>query len=380
MLKNKWLKRIALSITILISLILIFYGVLAILGIRQNPLYIYARKLLWKISKPQQANYNEVLADKLPTLACTDLGAYYKDKPNNLKGINAVVIMEDRIPEFFLSYNNFEPNKDTGLNRHGPLKELKTQTDLKNIVSELHSQNIKVYFGFWCYRGTIFERNWSWLKNHPEVNALPWVYSYFDPLVNLEKEKMSFAEYVGKQYEKLQKDFNFDGLFLGDGSNGYGRLTNIYDSENKAVTSPKWAEFYKTIAKKVHETGGKLLAYDILGFAPEQAKLHGADYKAEAEAGLDYLVVQTYPVAFGQFWEYGNKGFDLASCLDHFQKTKEALKDTNCQAIYTLELGDAVEGWYASKNDTISQLLAFQNIASGKLLVWANKIFANKNK
>ena len=82
----------------------------------------------------------QIIKDNLKTIACTDLGAFNQIGKNNFKksGITAVVIMEDRLPDFFLGYQNFEPNQDTTLNRHGPFKFLYTQNHLKNLIKELH--------------------------------------------------------------------------------------------------------------------------------------------------------------------------------------------------------------------------------------------------
>lgn len=321
-------------------------------------------------------------SDNLETLACTDLGAYKPIGKNNLKntGIQKVVIMEDRLPDFFLEYKKFEPNKDTTLNRHGPLKFLNTQNHLKKLVNELHEQGIKVYLGFW---GQLMDPHSNtccpFIDNHPEL----WTLYHdnennldIDPLVTLQPENISFAQYVINQFTKLINDFNFDGLFLGDGLNGYRLFSDPTKYKDQEHSKNKWTQFYAELANGIHELDCQLLAYDYLGFAPEQAIMHGADYLAQAESGLDYLIVQTYPTAWGKKWLKNFPGFDFDSCLNNLKATKNKLKNTNCKVIYTLEIGDTVEGWKSSYWTTKKQLKHFNNHADGKLLVWANDLFS----
>ncbi len=323
----------------------------------------------------------DITKDNLKTIACTDLGAYNQIGKNNLKGkgINGVVIMEDRRPDFFITYNEFETNQDTTLNRHGPFKFLSTQTHLKELVKELHDQNIKVYFGFW---GQLFDPHkkscLSWIDKHPELWTM---YNEnnknfdLDPLVMLEPEKITFAQYVIRQFTKFKKDFNFDGLFLGDGLNGYRLFIDPKKYRDKEETKVKWTKFYKTLAHNLHKMDCRLLAYDCLGLAPEKAIKHGADYFNQAQAGLDYLIVQTYPTAWGRKWLKKFKGFDFKSCLNNLKATKEKLAKTNCQVFYTLEMGDNIEDWKPKTRITKKQLKYFQKYADGKFLVWANNLF-----
>ena len=323
----------------------------------------------------------DITKDNLATIACTDLGAYHQIGKNNLKdkGINGVVIMEDRLPDFFLIYNQFEANRDTTLNRHGPFKFLYTYNHLKELIKELHEQNIKVYLGFW---GQLLDPHKKsclpWIDNHPELWTM---YNEnnknfdLDPLVMLEPEKITFAQYIIRQFTKFKNDFNFDGLFLGDGLNGYRLFVNPTKYKDKEYTKLKWTKFYKALAKNLHKINCQLLAYDCLGFGPDEAIKHGADYYNQAMVGLDKLIVQTYPTAWGKKWLKKYKGFDFKSCHKNLQATKEKLAKTNCQVFYTLEMGDNVEDWKPKTRITKKQLKHFKPHAGGKLIVWANDLF-----
>jgi hypothetical protein len=323
----------------------------------------------------------QITKDNLETLACTDLGAFNEIHKNNFKHkkISGIVIMEDRLPDFFVNYQKFEPNKDTTLNRHGPFKFLYTQNHLKNLIQELQAQNIKVYFGFW---GQVFNPNVKqqlpWLLKHTELWRLYEQNSKnhdLDPLVNLQPENISFAQYIIKQFNKLKQDFNFNGLFLGDGLNGYRLFTNPTQYLDQEQTKKDWTKFYKNIAKNLEKLNCQLLAYDCLGLPPEKAILHGADYLAQAQAGLDYLIVQTYPTAWGKKWLKKFPGFDFKSSLNHLKATKQKLNFTDCKVLYTLEMGDRVEDWQARPRITQKQLKYYRPYADGKFIVWANDLF-----
>jgi hypothetical protein len=323
----------------------------------------------------------DIQKDGLETIACTDLGAYHNIGKNHLKqhGIDAVVIMEDRLPDFFLTYNEFEPHKDTSLNRHGPFKLLFTQLHLKELIKELHEQGIKVYLGFW---GQLFDPHKKyclpWIDKHTELwrlHAENNKNTDLDPLVTLMPENTSFAQIILNQFKKFKRDFDFDGLFLGDGLNGYRLFIDPNQYEDQENTKHRWTRFYKTLATGLDKIDCKLLAYDCMGFNPDRAIMHGADYLAQAEVGLHNLIVQTYPCAWGKKWLKNFKGFDFKSCEKNLKATKEKLKKTKCKTFYTLEMGDNVEGWQPKKRITKKQLKHFKNIADGKLIVWANNLF-----
>lgn len=324
---------------------------------------------------------DQITKDRLETIACTDLGAFTEIGKNNLKNqkISGVVIMEDRLPDFFINYEKFEANKDTTLNRHGPFKFLYTQNHLKNLIQELQAQDIKVYLGFW---GQIINPHQKkclpFFDKHPELwrlhNENKKNYD-LDPLVTLQPENIKFAQFIVNQFYKFKKDFNFDGLFLGDGLNGYRLFvepTKYEDQQNKA---DEWTEFYRNICDNLHELNCQVLAYDCLGLPPGKAILHGADYLAQAEVGLDYLIVQTYPTAWGKKWLKKFPGFDFKSGLNNLKATKRKLTSTDCQVFYTLEMGDRVEEWQAKPRITKKQLKYYSPQADGKMLVWANDLF-----
>ena len=158
------------------------------------------------------------------SIACVDLGAFERKIPH-LAPLEAVVIMEDRLPEFFLDYKGYNPEANTHLNRHGPKKVLKTHADLKRLIVQLHEQGIGVFMGFWGqYKGILGESTF-WLKRHPEVRPLDSRSSDLNPLVHLHGEAMNFADYISLQYQKLAHDFDFDGLFFGG---RIKRLQNFY--------------------------------------------------------------------------------------------------------------------------------------------------------
>lgn len=322
-----------------------------------------------------------ITKDGLTTIACTDLGAYHNIGKNTLKetGINGVVIMEDRLPDFFLTYNEFEPHKDTTLNRHGPFKFLFTQNHLKELIKELHEQGIKVYLGFW---GQLFDPHKKyclpWIDTHPELwrlNNENNKNSDLDPLVTLQPENTSFAQIVLGQFKKFKRDFDFDGLFLGDGLNGYRLFIDPTQYKDQEHRAKDWTRFYKTLAQGLNKLDCTLLAYDCLGFSPDEAIKHGADYVGQAQAGLNHLVVQTYPYAWGKKWLKNFSGFDFRSCQKNLKATKDKLKKTKCKIFYTLEMWDNIENWQPKKRITKKQLKYFKNHADGKLIVWANNLF-----
>jgi len=340
-----------------------------------NPLKILAGKISSRFKAPPAFRFNDLVAGK--TWACTDLGAYQKPL-QSLAGLTGVVIMEDRFPDFFLSYARFEPERETKLNRHGPLKDYSTQRDLKALVGLLQAQGIKAVIGFWNYFGWQFEffRRPKWLKNHPEVKPIPRS-SDIDPFFTLREENLSYAEYIAKQFQKLEADFGFDGLFLGDGFAGYRSIADPDLYRDKMESAQKWQSFYEKISRAVHQSGGLLFAYDCLGFPYEEAKLHGADYKLFSQAGLDYLVFQSYPQAWGEYWfSRRQEKFSLAASRKNLESVSRALKDTATQILYTVELNDRIEGWQADRQKTQFQIETLDRLASGRFLVWANDLLA----
>lgn len=284
--------------------------------------------------------------------------------------------MEDRDPRFFLSFTRFDAGRPADLNRHGPCREWATQDDLRTLVMQLQAQGIKVAIGFWNYGGWLLHRRPPWVRAHPELRHMAYS-SHLYPFVRLRPEGVTYAEYVGGQYERLREAFGFDGLMLGDGFCGF---VSIWDPDlfgNLEVTIPEWTGFYHTVAQTVHGAGGILLAYDAMGMSASEALRHGADYRALARAGLDVLVYQSYPQAWAGYWLESYKSrFDLAANLQNIQTVTAAVAGAATRVLYTLELGDSVERWWAKPGDTMEQLTVLDPFAGGRFLVWANDLIA----
>jgi hypothetical protein len=309
------------------------------------------------------------------TWACTDLGAFPRPLPP-LDGLEGVVIMEDRDPRFFLPFAGYQARGAADLNRHGPRRDWVTQEDLRTLVGQLQAQGIKTAIGFWNYGGWQFHRRPAWLRAHPELRHV-FLSSQLYPFVRLRSEHITYAEYIGRQYARLRKAFNFDGLMLGDGFCGFSSIWNPDRYADQAHTIPRWTAFYRTIADAVHCAGGTLLAYDEMGMSAEEAARHGADYRALADAGLDILIYQSYPQAWAGFWlESYRSRFDLPANLHNLATVTAALAGTNTRVLYTLELGDSVERWWADPRRTLEQMGALDPLAGGRFLVWANDLVA----
>lgn len=304
-----------------------------------------------------------------------DLGAFPRPLPR-LEGLEGVVIMEDRDPEFVLSFQRYEPTRPAGLNRHGPLRVWTTQEDLRTLVARLHEQGIRVAIGFWNYGGWRFHRGPAWVRAHPELRQLP-LSSQLYPFVQLRAEGITYAEYIGGQYDRVRQAFGFDGLMLGDGFCGFGSIwdPDLYDDRERTVGD--WTGLYRTIAQAVHAGGGVLLGYDQMGMSAADARRHGAGYRELAGAGLDMLVYQSYPQAWAGFWlESYHTRFDLAANARNLQTVTAAVAGTGLRVLYTLELGDSVERWWADPAGTAAQMQALDPLAGGRFLVWANDLLA----
>jgi hypothetical protein len=325
--------------------------------------------------RPSSLPYAEVVNDR--TWACVDLGAFPRPL-RRLPRLEGVVIMEDRDPWFFLSFQRYDPPADTRLNRHGPLRLWSTQEDLRGLVRELHHQGLRVAIGFWSYGGWWFHRKPPWLRAHPEVRKLPWS-SHLNPFVRLRREGVDFAEYIARQYERLHTAFGFDGLMLGDGLCGFGSVwdPDLYANSERAI--PQWTALYRVIADAVHRTRGVLLAYDHMGFPYREARKHGVDYRMLADAGLDFLIYQAYPQAWGEYLlvEYQSR-FDANANVKNLITVKSALDGTSARVLYTLELGDSVERWRAEPERTRAQMEALDRLADGRFLVWGNDLIARR--
>jgi len=309
------------------------------------------------------------------TWACVDLGAFPRPLPR-LDGLEGVVIMEDRDPRFFLSFAGYEPARATTLDRHGPLRRQATQKDLKTLVAELRAQGIKVAIGFWNYGGWMYHRRPPWVRAHPELRHMS-LSSQLYPFVRLRPEGVTYAEYVGRQYARLQEAFGFDGLMLGDGFCGFSSIWDPDLYNDRTATIPEWTALYRTVARAVHGAGGILLAYDEMGLSPGAARGHGVDYAELAAAGLDVLVYQSYPQAWAGFWlETYRSRFDLAANIKNLSAVTSAVAGTGVRVLYTLELGDSVERWSADPARTNEQMTALDPLARGRFLVWGNDLVA----
>jgi hypothetical protein len=309
------------------------------------------------------------------TWACVDLGAFPRPLPR-LEGLEGVVIMEDRDPRFFLSFAGYEAGRDTTLNRHGPLRQWATHDDLKLLVAQLHAQGIKAAIGVWNYGGWLFHRGPRWVRAHPELRHMA-LSSQLYPFVRLRPEEITYAEYIGRQYARLHEAFDFDGLMLGDGFCGFGSIWDPDLYGDRARTIPQWSAFYRTVADAVHRSGAVLLAYDQMGLSAAEARGHGVDYRELAAAGLDVLVYQAYPQAWAGFWlEAYRSRFDLAANIRNIATITSSAAGTGMRVLYTLELGDSVERWWADSARTTEQMDALDPLAGGRFLVWANDLVA----
>jgi hypothetical protein len=309
------------------------------------------------------------------TWACADLGAFPRPL-GGLDGLEGIVIMEDRDPRFFLSFAGYDAGRDTTLDRHGPLRAWTTHEDLRALVALLRAQGLKVAIGVWNYGGWVFHRRPAWVRAHPELRHLP-LSSQLYPFVRLRPEGVTYAEYIGCQYERLRAAFGFDGLMLADGFCGFSSIWDPDAYRGRAATAPEWTAFYRTVAAAVHGAGGVLLAYDQMGLPAGEALGHGADYRALAEAGLDVLVYQSYPQAWAGFWlDTYRARFDLAANVRNIATVTAAVSGTGLRVVYTVELGDSVERWWADAADTAAQMRALDPLAGGRFLVWANDLIA----
>lgn len=331
------------------------------------------RRRMIRRYRPSRLPYAQVVGGR--TWACADLGAFPRPLPR-LDGLDGVVIMEDRDPHFFLSFHDYNPSADSRLNRHGPLRSWSTQADLRDLVGGLHKQRIKVAIGFWNYGGWLLHIRPRWLREHPEIRRL-WLSSQLYPFVRLRREGVDYAQYIAGQYQRLHGAFGFDGLMLGDGFCGFGSIWDPDLYGDREGTVDQWTGFYQVIAETVHAARGILLAYDLMGFSSEEARKHGVGYRRLADAGLDILVYQSYPQAWGRYWlEAYRRRFNLAANVKNLTTVRTALKGTAAQVFYTLEIGDSVERWRAEPALTRKQAGTLDPLADGRFLVWANDVLA----
>lgn len=346
--------------------------------------------LQMKLKSAEQHNLDTVeqLGIKMNTFApLIDLSAFDLTKLRtgrlNLdllkqRGIKEMVLMEDRDPQFFLNYQEYNPNQTVPLNRHGNPDEKWTMNDLKKLTEQLHQVGIKVTIGFWgnaenAGNNEFIKKNWQQL--HPMIPGS----SDINPLAmvqNAEGKTISFAEYIVEQYQKLHRDFGFDGLFLGDGLMGYRDFKDPQSPADFSSTAPLWTDFYQKIHSGVHHInpGGKLWAYDVMGKSGPEALQHGIDQQALAPY-LDTYVFQAYGSdAWGQ--DYMKlPGYNLSRDQKAISEIPPALA---AKTKYTMAFGDQVEGWHSSKSSIKEKHQALAAHAKqGSFGVWSNQIIRN---
>ncbi|MEO9320163.1 MAG: hypothetical protein ABI361_05775 [Nitrososphaera sp.] len=204
---------------------------------------------------------------------CLDLGISkpesYRETAEMLSGcgMDFVVMMEDRQPDFFLSYDGYRSDAYVRLNRHGPHDSSSyhpTQSDLRRFVRLLNDSGIEVMYGFWVH-----ENRWV-ATRHPELlltdtGGHKWHssnFSYdFNPLLEFGQDDEyygvkrgdPFDHYVCRQYRRLSDDFGFTGLFVGDGGMGF----RVFANETAGVNTFDYssASISKFIGSRFCQTG-----------------------------------------------------------------------------------------------------------------------------
>jgi len=388
------------------------------------------------------------MIDNFEVMTCADLGAFNPIKDDcalgkfldNSRGLlDKVVIMEDREPNFFLTYRE-DDSSVVPMNRHGPRDDVWKQRDLKRLVDSFHENGIEVLIGFWVHECKWIDERHPELLMRRSTGSLwrdPVAHSAdFNPLKGLSRdlefgieEGSSFSEYALSQYRGLEANFGFDGLFIGDGGMGfreYGddrRGLRYFDYSDKWINEfiesayceehdlcplkesasvtvkardiwahhwadwtrfncDRWTRFYEYISKGVHALGGKLAAYTCMNYGPCIAINHGIDYKAIANAGLDYLVFQTYDYAWGPY-KFDILSKDITTNLFELLCTKAYIGKTRTKLLFTTEVGDRVEGWKSPIAHTLGETYTYANTTffdgerkrscvDGTLMVWGN--------
>jgi hypothetical protein len=333
--------------------------------------------------------------------------------------VDFVVLMEDRQPDFFLTFNRFNPESFVRLNRHGPSAYYPTQNDLRSFVKAFHEKGIRIMYGFWVHENRwitmrhpeLLLTDCTGAKWHTDDFAAD-----FNPLLDMNqdddygvKSGEKFSDHVCRQYSKISDAFGFDGLFLGDGGMGFRRFgddtagVNHYDYSHQAARKflkssyykghsncavqqagksdilnyidtaadiwsahwqdwikwncSEWAEFYRRIAGYVHSSGGKLAAYSCMNYGPTQAIMHGVDYDLIAQAGLDFLVFQTYDYAWRQHFGLANK--DVMTNVRELASLCAYLSGSKTEVLFTAETADEVEKWKCPLEHTLNQTMRY---------------------
>lgn len=359
-----------------------------------------------------------------------------------------VVVMEDREPDFFHGFDGYRPDAPVPLNRHGPHKHAWTQRHLKALVDAFHARGVKVLLGYWVHECRFVDDDHPELLIRDATGRL-WQdvverNADFNPMRRLRadpargiREGERYSTWSARQYARLAEAFGFDGLFLGDGAMGFRRHGRDWKDlrhfdyherwlaefrvdhafmrhegcalERDAASTPeraqdvqvyhwdhwvqwnvdRWTGYYREMADAVHATGGLLAAYNCMNYDPALARLHGVDYRAIAEAGLDVLVFQTYDYAWGPLGPFGFLGItrkDLATNLHALLLARAHVgHDTGMRIVVTVETEDEVERWDAPLAHTLGEAYAYgaatshdgqrwRRAADGAFVVWGNSV------
>lgn len=133
----------------------------------------------------------------------------------------------------------------------------------------------------------------------------------------------------------------------------------------------EWSNFYKTIANYLHTNRNeKLGAFSCMNYGPEQAFMHGVDYNAIVESGLDYLVFQTYDYAWGTYFKLAKK--DTMTNLQELVSLNEHLLASSTRSkvkiLFTAETSDSIENWQCPMAKTLEDTRVYsQSLAKAKL-------------
>lgn len=331
----------------------------------------------------------EKLGVPLPTFTpLVDLGAFDLAKLRKSElhldrltqaGIKEIVLMEDRDPQFYLNYSGYHADQTVPLNRHGSEADQWTMADLKNLIQQLHHQKIKTVIGFWGNTGNkdqnaFIRANWASLRpvipGSDDINPLSFV-------KNVDGESMPFASYIISQYKKLKTDFGFDGVFLGDGLMGYRSFMDPHGPYEAEEFAYLWTDFYKRIYQDIKKISPQdtLWAYDCMGNGPVTALNNGLHLEQIAKY-IDRYVFQGYGAdAWGK--DYMNlEGYNSERDQSHIRKLPEQLK---VKTLYSVGLGDKVEGWSGNKESITSKHKALSPEAKqGALGVWSTGVLRNE--
>src|SRR5690606_2982498 len=108
-------------------------------------------------------------------------------------------------------------------------------------------------------------------------------------------KRMPFVDYVVKQYQQLDKDFGFDGLFLGDGLMGFRSFLDPYGPYDFSDKQYVWTDFYRRMyegLKKIDEDD-TLWAYDCMANGPAAARKNGVALSVLSKY-IDNYIFQSY--------------------------------------------------------------------------------------